>query len=124
MPAQAGAGDTVPLPARLAPLAALLVKYGAKEIAQRGGARSAMRDLPELEAILAAAAASARGTPQRTMELRAPDTEMTTAQAAAVMGVSERRVREHARTGRVNSRKAGRDWLISADSARSYRRTA
>lgn len=117
-------GDTVPLPARLAPLAALLVKFGAKEITQRGGSRSAMRDLPELEAVLSAAAASACGRPARIMVPRLPEKEMTTAQAAPVMGVSEHRVRELARTGRLITRKAGRDWLVSADSARAYRRAA
>jgi len=84
-----------------------------------------MQDLPELQAILRAAAASARGTPARTMEPRSQPEELTTSHAASVMGVSPRRVRELARTGRIVSRKvAGRDWLIDAGGARSYRRNA
>ncbi|HEV3381662.1 MAG TPA: hypothetical protein VG142_11860 [Trebonia sp.] len=113
----------IAVPARLAPLAALLVEYAAKEIAQRTGTRSALRDLPELQAILLPAAASARGRVTSTMEPRARPEELTTAQAADVMGVSERRVREHARTARLIARKvAARDWLIDADSARDYAR--
>ncbi len=38
------------------------------------------------------------------------------------MGISERRVRHHAATGRLIARKDGRDWLIDSDSARDYRR--
>lgn len=122
-PHGADAGDTIAIPVGLAPLAALLVELGAREVRQRGGTRSAMPRLGELEAILRTAAASARGTPSRTMEPRSRPEELTTAQAADLMGVSARRVRELARTGRIVSRKvAGRDWLIDAGSARSYRR--
>ena len=46
--------QAIPFPLRLAPLAAFLVELAAKEITQRGGTRSAMRDLPELQAILRA----------------------------------------------------------------------
>jgi excisionase family DNA binding protein len=117
-----GAGATVAIPLGLAPLAALLVELGAREITQRGGARSAMQGLPQLEAILRAAAASARGTPARTMEPQGRPEELTTAQAAELMGISARRVRELARKRRIVSRKvAGRDWLIDAGSARSWR---
>jgi excisionase family DNA binding protein len=120
------AANTVAVPLNLAPLAALLVELGAREITQRGGARSAMQGLPQLEAILrdAAAAAGARATPARTLELRPKPEELTTVQAAAVMGISASRVREHAKTGRIIARKVGRDWLIDAGSARSYRRNA
>ena len=120
-----GTQDTITIPLHLVPLAALLVELGAREITQRGGTRSAMRDLPELQAILRAATASARGSPPRTIEPQARPEEPTTAQAAEVMGISTRRVRELARTSRVISRKvSGRDWLIDAGTARSYRRQA
>jgi excisionase family DNA binding protein len=128
MTAPPGTGDTVAIPVGLAPLAAFLVELGAREITQRGGSRSAMQGLPQLEAILRAAAAStasaARGIPAARMSPGAqgrPE-ELTTSQAADAMGVSARRVRELARTGRIVSRKiAGRDWLIDAGSARSWR---
>jgi hypothetical protein len=121
MTAPQGAGGTVAIPVGLAPLAAFLVELGARDITQRGGTRSAMRDLPELQAILRAAAASARGTPAGTMEPPGRAEELTSDQAADVMGISARRVRELARTRRIVSRKAGRDWLIDAGSARSWR---
>jgi excisionase family DNA binding protein len=115
--------NTVAVPLNLAPLAALLVELGAREITQRGGSRSAMQGLPQLEAILRTAVASAHGTPAPTIELRSQPEELTTDQAAELMGISARRVRELARTGRIVSRKvAARDWLIDAGSARSYRR--
>lgn len=119
---EAGAAAAVAVPLDLAPLAAFLVELGAREIVQRGGTRSAMRDLPRLQAILRPAAASARGTPARTMEPRSRPEELTTAQAAELMRISARRVRELARKGRIVSRKvAGRDWLIDAGSARNWR---
>lgn len=118
----ADTAKTVAVPLDLAPLAAFLVELGAREIVQRGGTRSAMRDLPRLEAVLRQAAASARGTPARTMEPKGRPEELTTAQAAELMGISGRRVRELARKRRIVSRKvAGRDWLIDAGSARSWR---
>jgi hypothetical protein len=55
------------------------------------------------------------------MEPRARPGELTSSQAASEMGISARRVRELARTRRIVSRKAGRDWLIDAGSARSWR---
>ena len=119
-----GPEQAIPLPLRLAPLAAFLVELAAKEITQRGGTRSAMRDLPELEAILRAPATGARATPARTMGSRQKPEELTTVQAAPLMGISASRVREHAKTGRIIARKVGRDWLIDAGSARSYGRNA
>lgn len=116
--------QAIPLPLRLAPLAAFLVELAAKEITQRGGARSAMRDLPELESILRAPTAGASATPARTMGPPPRPEELTTVQAAALMGISASRVREHAKTGRIIARKVGRDWLIDAGGARSYRRNA
>jgi hypothetical protein len=120
-PQGAGTGGTVTIPADLAPLAAFLVELGARQITEQGGTRSAMPRLGELQAILRDAAASARGTPARTMELRAQPEELTSSQAASEMGISARRVRELARTRRIVSRKTGRDWLIDAGSARSWR---
>jgi excisionase family DNA binding protein len=120
------AADMLTVPLHLAPLAALLVELGAREIEQRGGSRAVMQDLPELEAILrAAAASSAYGRPADRMPREARRAELTTSQAAMVIGISAHRVRELARNGRLVARKvAGRDWLIDAGSARSYRRNA
>ena len=73
--------QAIPLPLRLAPLAAFLVELAAKEITQRGGTRSAMRDLPELEAILRAPATGASATPAGTMGPPPKPEELTTVQA-------------------------------------------
>ena len=122
-PQEASTRDTVSIPVSLVPLAALLVELGAREIEQRGGSRAVMQDLPELEAILrAAAASSARGRPPARIQVKARRAELTTSQAAAVMGISAHRVRELARNGRLIGRKvAGRDWLLDPDSVRGYR---
>jgi hypothetical protein len=116
------AAEVAALPVRLASLAALLVELGAKHVTAVGGTRSAMRDLPELQRVLGAAVASASGCPPRTMEPQSRPAELTTSEAAALMGISARRVRHHARNGRLIARKRARDWLIDAASARDYRK--
>jgi hypothetical protein len=127
-PASADPGLVVP--AYLAALNAYLVEFAVREISSRSGGMPRMADIGELRALLrsgAASAASAAGTPPRIMDPQ-PPRELTTAQAAAVMEISARRVRYLAAAGGVIARKvAGRDWLVDADSARGYsqrRRTA
>jgi hypothetical protein len=118
----AGPDGSVALPVRLALLAGFLVEYAAKEITERGGSRSAMPGLPELQAVLRDATASARGCPPRTIVPKARPAELTTSEAAALMGISARRVRHHASTGRLIARRNTRDWLIDAASASDYRK--
>jgi hypothetical protein len=81
-----------------------------------------MPGMSALRKILAAAKASASGRPIATLEPQARPS-CTTHQAAAVMGISERRVRHHAATGRLIARKQGRDWVIDRQSAADYLRT-
>lgn len=121
-PGDAAAGDTVAIPAALAPLAAFLVELGARQVAQQGGSRSVMPRLGELQQILREAAASARGRTTVMLREQTRRPELTTAQAAVLTGLSAHRVRELARTGRLIGRKvANRDWLLDLDSVRGYR---
>lgn len=103
--------DDALIPAHLTILNAGLVEYALKDLRRRNGGLPGMRDLAELREILAAAA---RGNAS------AQVTYLTTAQAAAVMGLSARRIRQLAAAGTITAQRAGRDWLISAASARSY----
>lgn len=116
-----GTGHDAVIPPHLVKLTAFLVEYAAKELGSRNGGSPRMPHLPELRKILDAAMASASGRPSVTME--APSRALlTTSQAAALMGISVRRVRHHAAAGRIIARRSGRDWLIDACSARDYRR--
>lgn len=78
---------------------------------------------PGVSALLASVDAASRtadacATPLARVEAR----QLTTAQAATVMGVSPQRVRQLAARGRIIARKTGRDWLIDAQAAEGHRR--
>jgi excisionase family DNA binding protein len=45
----------------------------------------------------------------------------TTAEAAAILGVSRRRVRQLIEHGRLKARRFGRDWLIDDAAITAYR---
>lgn len=47
---------------------------------------------------------------------------LTTAEAAAILGVTRRRVQALALQGRIKGRLLGRDWLLEAESVRWFRR--
>ena len=47
---------------------------------------------------------------------------LTTRQAATLLGVSVRRVCQFCESGRLQSRKVGRDWLIPPSEAERFRR--
>ena len=115
------AGSAV-VPPHLVKLTTLLVQHGVRALCLSNGSLSAIPDLPELLKILRSAAASARGRPSRILDQPAQPQWLTTDEAADLMGISARRVRHHAASGRIIARRAGRDWQIDADSARSYRR--
>jgi excisionase family DNA binding protein len=115
------AGSAV-IPPHLVRLTVFLVEHAVKDLCLRNGSLSAMPDLPDLLTVLHSAAPSARGRPSRILDQPARARYLTTSEAAAVMQISARRVRHHAASGRIIARRAGRDWLIDADSARGYRR--
>lgn len=45
--------------------------------------------------------------------------EFTSAQAAAILGITPDRVRKMAQSGRVSARKFGRDWMFTAEALRA-----
>lgn len=47
--------------------------------------------------------------------------ELTTAQAALVMGVSPRRVQQLAKASKIVARKTGRDWAVDERAAQDWR---
>lgn len=102
----------------LAKLAAGLIEHGINDLTHRNGASPTIRHLAELRRVLAAAAS---GTPSATLEPQAR-TPYTTAEAASVMRLSQRRVRHLAATGRLIAVRRGRDWQIDRQSAEDYRR--
>jgi excisionase family DNA binding protein len=65
------------------------------------------------------AAAAAHGTPHG--RLGEEGRWLTTAEAAPVMGVSSRRVRQLAAGKRIIARKPGRDWQVDARAAEDWR---
>jgi len=109
------------IPPHLVEPAARLIEFGVKYLEMWNGGAPSSRALAALREILDAARATASGRPPVTLEPQARPS-YTTRQAAAVMGISERRVRHHAATGRLIAHKDGRDWLIDSDSVRDYRR--
>lgn len=109
----------VVMPPHLAKLAATLIEHGINDLTHRNGGSPAIRHLAELRRALAAAAS---GTPSATLEPRAAVRSYTTAEAASVMRLSQRRVRHLAATGRLIAVRRGRDWQIDWQSAEDYRR--
>ena len=48
---------------------------------------------------------------------------LTTAEAAAIIGVTEMRMRQYLNTGMIpQAKKHGRDWLIPTEAAKSFER--
>jgi excisionase family DNA binding protein len=104
-------GVTVPSP--LCRAVARLAVLGLAELARRdGGAPPA----PGLAALLCALDAAATGSPVGRVE----PVPVTVTEAAALAGVSPRRVRQLAASGRLRARRHGRAWLIDRDSASDY----
>jgi excisionase family DNA binding protein len=110
------------IPPHLVEPCLMLLRAGEWAWERQNGGFPRRWDLPGLHKILAAARASASGRPPAILgsQARTPDT--TTGEAARVMGISERRVRQLAAAGRLIARKRGRDWLIDRQSAEDYRR--
>lgn len=88
---------------------------------------------PEVDAVLvalgvAAAAwrSSATGTraPVAAEQATASETTMTTSQAATVLGVGERAVRQAIGRGRLPATRAGGRWLIEREDLEHYRQAA
>jgi excisionase family DNA binding protein len=48
-------------------------------------------------------------------------TELTTAQAAKILGLKPRRVRVFCATGRLKARRHGSEWAITAESVEAFR---
>lgn len=113
---QVPAGVTVPL--ELArPLAAVAV-LGLADYARRNGGPAVVA--PRLQELITALAASASAC--ATPLARVGPRQLTTAQAALVMGVSPQRVRQLAAGKRIIASKTGRDWLVDAQAAEDYGR--
>ena len=105
---------TVEMPATLADLLARLAWRGYRAL-HRDGIDVPVAGLPALLARLEAAA-SARPT-QVGIVQTAP---MTVREAAAAVGVSQERIRQLARSGRIIAVKRGRDWDIYRGSAENW----
>jgi hypothetical protein len=116
-----GSAEGAIIPPHLVEPAARLIEFGVKYLEMCNGGPPNSRTLASLRKTLDAARASASGRPSVTLEPQAR-TPYTTRQAAAVMGISERRVRHHAATGRLIAIRRGRDWAIDRQSAEDYRR--
>ncbi|WP_055491694.1 helix-turn-helix domain-containing protein [Streptomyces sp. TP-A0356] len=110
----------VVVPLELAGLVAVLLGYGLDVFEARNGGLPALPGLRLLRAQLSAAS----GTRGRRVvpPVQPAVTYLTSGEAAKVMGLSARRVRELAADGVLRSRKSGRDWQIEADSAYDRRR--
>lgn len=106
----------VVVPAALCRPLAAVAELGLADYARRNGGPAGVA--PRLRELLAALAASASAcaTPLARVEPR----QLTTVQAAPVMGVSPQRVRQLAAEKRIIARKAGRDWLVDAQAAEDY----
>ncbi|MEU5633529.1 helix-turn-helix domain-containing protein [Streptomyces rishiriensis] len=83
--------------------------------------QAALRFQDEQEARAAYAAATVTVlTPAQPRSQSRPE-ELTTEQAATILGVTEARIRQLAAAGAVEGRKAARNiWLISSESVRAY----
>jgi excisionase family DNA binding protein len=96
-----------------------LIAAGLRRVDQLGGVAPVFTGLPAFRASLRAAA---RGGRPKILPVQVPREYLTTNQAAEVMAISERRVRELAQNGTIIARKRGRDWFIDPDAARDYHR--
>ena len=92
------AAEGMVIPPHLIEPCSVLFKIGAGAWERRNGGFPRRWDLPALHKILDTARASASGRPPATLGSQAR-TPYTTGEAAAVMGISERRVRHHAAAG-------------------------
>lgn len=108
-------GDGVVVPGELClPLAKIAV-LGAKMLSDHNGG---LVLVPGMAALLAELATFASETPGSTVvpvQSCAPRW-LSAGEAAGLAGVSVQRVRFLARTGRIQARRAGRDWLIDVNS--------
>lgn len=112
----------VVVPAELTRMVEALIRYGLDGFERRNGVAP---DIPGLNALLVqlrAAAVTASGTRRRIVVSPAGTAghNLTSSEAAQVMGISPRRVRGLAKRGDLIARKRGRDWQIDADSATGY----
>jgi excisionase family DNA binding protein len=46
---------------------------------------------------------------------------LTTGEAAGILGVSDKRIRQFITSGRIKARKTGRDWLVDVDDFERFR---
>lgn len=103
-------------------MARAVVDAAVRELGRRarrdGGAPAMAHGLRDVLAALDAAGIADTGSPSGTMG----PSLVTVAEAAETAGVSERRVRQLAASGRLRSRRYGRQWLIELSSAEEYRR--
>lgn len=114
----------VVVPPELAGLVDLLLGVGLGTIERRDGALPPTPGLEGLRIQLRVTAAAARGTRQRMVVPTAQPsvTYLTVGEAAEVMGLKPRRVRQLAAAGILIARKHGRDWQIDSESAHDRRR--
>lgn len=108
--------DGVLVPPELARPLAAAARQGIASYDHRNGGGTVAAGLRELVDQLAAAVAPRR-TPAVTVEAR----QLTTAQAAPVMGVTQRRVQQLARNGDIIAAKHGRDYLVDAQAAQQWK---
>lgn len=104
-------------------LAGPLLRAALDGLTWRSRRDGGLRPAPGLAALLselAAAETAASGTPPVTVEHERPT--VTAGEAAALAGISPRRVRELARAGRLIAARHGRDWQVDRQSAQDYGR--
>lgn len=111
----------VVVPPELAGLVAVLIGYGLEVFEARNGCSPDVPGLRLMRAQLSAASGSRR---RMVVSPAQPSVRyLTVGEAAEVMGLSRRRVRELAADGVLRGRKHGRDWQIDSDSAHDRRRS-
>jgi hypothetical protein len=112
---------SVTVPAHLARQLALLANEGATVIRKRDGDLHLTQDMHDLLVELRLTGmASASGNGARTVGPASARWVSAREAAQLAGGISDRRVRQLAREGRLIARRAGRDWLVDADSAQDY----
>ncbi|MEY2243191.1 helix-turn-helix domain-containing protein [Streptomyces sp. BF23-18] len=91
--------------------------WAVREVAR--GAALRFREVQEVQQACAAATVAVL-TPAQPRSQSRPE-ELTTEQAATILGVTEARVRQLAAAGDIEGRKAARNtWLLSSESVRAY----
>lgn len=100
---------------------ALLITKAERDMTRQNGLRPAIAGLDEFLASLRTAAS---GKAAAILPPRTAYEELTTREAAGLMNVTTRRVRQLAQAGVIIARKQGRDWAVDATAAADYRRRA